>query len=188
MHETSLGRVVCDYLTGEEIEETSYEDCRQALAKLLVEERGYPRENLRPKVGINFLINGENYCRVADFVVYDDEGMPLFLIFYTAGQPGTFDREVVSAARLVEGGPAPLVTATNLREAVLHEVKTGAQIGRGPDEALPRWEHLQSLLQEHEAPQMTEQQLERERRILYTYSEFIYGSCCFSCPPKPTDS
>lgn len=186
MHETSLGNMVCDYLTGEEIEETTYEDCRQALAKMLVEERGYPRGQVKPKVGINFPIDGKNYCRVADLVVYGDEGQPLFVIFFTAGQPGTFDREIVAAARLIEGGPAPLAAATDMTEAVLHETASGTLLGKGPDEALPRWEYLQELLAEHKAPELTATHLEREGRILYTYSEFIYGSCCFTCPPKPS--
>lgn len=54
MHETSLGSVLRDYLTGESIDETTYEEFRQALARLLVEEKGYPRERLRPKVPLNY--------------------------------------------------------------------------------------------------------------------------------------
>lgn len=186
MHETSLGQVLTDYLTGEQIEETSYEDCRQALARMLVEERGYPVANLRPKVGITFPIDGEDYCRVADLVAYGEDGAPLFVVFFTAGQPGTFDREIVAAARLIEGGPAPLAAATDSTEAVLHETATGSLLGRGPDEALPRWEHLLELARSHPAKPITAQHREREGRILYTYSEFIYASCCHTCTPKPS--
>jgi hypothetical protein len=186
MHETSLGQALCDYLTGERIEETSYEDCRQALARMLVQERGYPREQLRPKVGIDFLVDGKPYCRVADLVAYAEDGRPLLVLFFTAGQPGTFDREIVAAARLLPGGPAPLAAATDTREAVLHETAHGARIGSGLDQALPRWEHLRELASSHPAPVLDESRLERERRILYTYSEFIYASCCHTCPPKPS--
>lgn len=186
MHETSLGQVLCDYLTGEHIEETSYEDCRQALAHLLVQERGYPRDRLRPKVGIEFLVDGKPYCRVADLVARDEADRPLLVLFFTAGQPGTFDREIVAAARLLPGGPAPLAAATDTREAVLHETARGTRIGSGLDEALPRWEHLLELARRHPAPALDAARLERERRILYTYSEFIYASCCHTCPPKPS--
>lgn len=186
MHETSLNQTLCDYLTGEEIEETTYEDCRQAMARLLVEERGYPAEQLRPKVGINFPIDGKNYCRVADLVAYGEDGKPLLLLFFTAGQPGTFDREIVAAARLIEGGPAPLAAATDTSVAVLHETATGRLVDSGVDQAIPRWDYLQQLVEEYPAPVLDEAKLERERRILFTYSEFIYGSCCFTCPPKPS--
>lgn len=186
MHETSLGRTLTDYLTGESLEETSYEDCRQAMAKMLVEERGWPRKNLRPKVGITFPIDGRSYCRVADIVAYDDDGRPLLVLFFTAGQPGTFDREIVAAARLLPDGPAPLAVATDSRQAVLHETATGTLVGSGPDLALPRWDHLLNLATQHPAPTLDQAHRDREARILYTYSEFIYSSCCHTCTPKPS--
>lgn len=184
MHETSLGRVVRDYLTSEEIEETSYEEFRQALAKMLVEELGYPRERLSPRVGITFPIDGEEYCRVADFAVYDEADSPLMLLFFVAGQPGSFDREVVAAARLFSDAPVPLVAVTDTREALLLEAAGGELVATGM-RAIPRYDALPELAATHPVPKLTEAQLERERRILYTYSEFIYGSCCHTCTPKP---
>ena len=58
MHEESLGNVIRDYLTGEELVETSYEEFRQALARMLVEEKGYPKDRLTPKVGVCFPVDG----------------------------------------------------------------------------------------------------------------------------------
>ncbi|MDY7001579.1 MAG: type I restriction endonuclease subunit R, partial [Thermodesulfobacteriota bacterium] len=49
MHETSFNRTIRDYLTGEDLDETTYEEFRQALAKMLVEERGYPKDRLKSK-------------------------------------------------------------------------------------------------------------------------------------------
>ena len=186
MHEVSKGAFVCDYLTGEEIEETTYEDCRQDLSRRLVEELGYPKERLRPKVGVTFPIDGKDYCRVVDLVALDEEGWPLLLVFFVAGQPGSFDREIVAAGRLVEGGPAPLVAATDTKEAVLHETARGTLVAHGVEQALPRWERLQELAREHPARELDATAREREGRILYTYSEYIYGSCCYTCPPKPS--
>ena len=40
MHEVSLGQSIQDYLTGENLDMTTYEDLRQGLARLLVEEKG----------------------------------------------------------------------------------------------------------------------------------------------------
>ena len=64
MHEESLGNVIRDYLTGEELVETSYEEFRQALARLLVEEKGYPKARLSPKVGVCFPVDGKDYTRM----------------------------------------------------------------------------------------------------------------------------
>lgn len=184
MHETSLGQVVRDYLTGEDIEETSYEEFRQAMARMLVEELGYPPQRLLAKVGIEFPVDGETYCRVADLVACDEDGSPLFLLFFVAGQPGSFDREVLAAARLYPGGPIPLVAVTDTREAVLLDAATGTTLGTSM-RAIPRYEDLPALAKAHPAPRCSPQQLDRERRILYAYSEFIYGSCCHTCTPKP---
>lgn len=54
MHETSLGETLRDYLTGESIEATTYEDLRQALARLLVEGLGYPAERVVPRLAVRF--------------------------------------------------------------------------------------------------------------------------------------
>ena len=185
MHETSLGQTIRDYLTGEEVENTSYEDFRQALAQLLVEERGYPRDLLRPKVGVTFPLDGRDYCRVADLVAYDSAGRPLLLILFGAGQPGSFDRELLAAARLLPGGPAPLAVATNTVDAVLHATADGRRLATGLD-AIPRWQRLAELAAEHPAAPLSPQRVELERRILFAYSEFLATACCHTCRPKPS--
>jgi len=184
MHETSLGQTIRDYLTGEDREDTSYEEFRQALARMLVEELDYPRQALSPRVGVHFPVNGKEYCRVADLVVRDGQGRAILLIFFAAGQPGSFDREAVAAARLFNEGPAPLATVTNTEDGVLLESATGRILETGL-RALPRYKELEALAATHPAPDLSEAQLELERRILYTYSEFIYGSCCHTVCPTP---
>lgn len=186
MHEVSKNAWIRDYLTGEEIEVTTYEDCRQELERRMVEELGYPKANLSPKVGVSFLVDAKPYCRVVDIVARDDEGRPLLLLFFTAGQPGTFDREIVAAARLVQGGPAPLAAATDTKEVVLQETAGGTLVWNGSYAELPSWERARALAAAHPARPLGEDALRREARILYTYSEYIYGSCCYTCPPKPS--
>ncbi len=185
MHETSLKQTIRDYLTGEDLEETSYESFRQALAKMMVEELGYPRESLSPRVGVRFPVDGKDYCRVADLVARDGQGRALLLVFFAAGQPGSFDREAVAAARLFNEGPVGLAVVTNTEDGVLMEAAKGHVLETGI-RALPRYDELVALAEVHPAPVLTEAQLELEGRILYTYSEFIYGSCCHTVCPKPS--
>lgn len=54
MHEVSLGATLRDYLTGQDVDHTTYEDLRQALARLLVEELGHPRALVEPRVRVWF--------------------------------------------------------------------------------------------------------------------------------------
>ena len=80
MHEESLGSVIRDYLTGEELAETSYEEFRQALARMLVEELGYPKAALAAKVGVCFPVDGREYTRMVDLVAFGPDGAPLLLV------------------------------------------------------------------------------------------------------------
>lgn len=182
MHEESLGNVIRDYITGEEIAETSYEEFRQALARLLVEEKGYPKDRLHPKVGVCFPADGAEYTRMVDLLAVDTEGNPLLFIIFCSGEPGSYIREALAAARIYQGGGVPLVAVTDTREAVLLEAATGRELGQGM-RALPSWSEAMAL--NAPVPRLPEDALVRERRILFAYSEFLSGGCCqAACRPK----
>lgn len=177
MHEVSFGNTILDYLTGEEIEETTYEEFRQALAKLLVEERGYPRANLAAKVDLSYEIEGTPHARALDLVACDDQGRPLMIVIFCSGKVGTFERETAVAGRLAPGGPAPLALATDTRDASLLEAETGEVLARGI-KAIPHWDELQSLAAEHAPAPLTDGDRAKLTRIFHAYSGFLVDSCC----------
>lgn len=186
MHETSLGGTLRDYLSGEEIDETTFEEFRQALARLLVEEKGYPRERIRAKVRLTYCINGEEFERPLDFVVYDDKDTPIFVIIFCAGNVGSFERETVCAARLVEGGPVPYALVTDTMNASLMNVRTGEVAATGMN-AVPNWDTLLEMVHKAEIEPLTGEQRERQTRVFHTYCGFLFGTCCSescSLPPK----
>ncbi len=160
MHDISLGQCIRDYLTDEEVEATTYEDMRQALAMLLVEEKGYPKSLLRPRVAVSFPVE-------------------LLMMLFCTGGVTTYVREALAAARLFPEGPTPLVAVTDSRRAVLLETTAGALLREDAD-AIPDWETLQSLAAERATPRFSEDQLDRERRILFAYSESLYDCCAFA--------
>lgn len=182
MHEESLGNVIRDYLTGEEVVETSYEEFRQALARLLVEERGFPKQRLIPKIGVCFPADGQDYTRMIDLAASDEAGRTLLFVIFCSGEPGSYVRESLAAARVYDKGPVPLVLVTDTRDAILLDVATGREIGRGL-RAIPRYDELTALATPM-AP-LPDDVLARERRILFAYSEFLSGGCCQgACRPK----
>ncbi len=182
MHEESLGNVIRDYLTGEEIAETSYEEFRQALARLLVEEKGYPRDRLVPKIGVCFPVDGQDYTRMIDLLALDEAGAPLLFFIFCSGEPGSYVREALAAARVYARGPVPLACVTDTRDAVLLETATGRELGRGM-RAVPDWRR--ALAMNAPRPRLSGEALLRERRILFAYSEFLSGGCCQgACRPK----
>ncbi len=183
MHEESLGTVIRDYLTGEELEETSYEIYRQALARLLVEERGYPLQSVTAKAGVCFPIDGQEYTRMVDLVASDAEGRPLLLVIFCSGEPGSYIREAVAAARLYQP-PVPLALTTDTKSAALIAVATGEELSKGM-RAVPFYEQLAGLAAAHPISQLTPERAGGEARILYAYSELLSGGCCQgACRPK----
>lgn len=183
MHEESLGSVIRDYLTGEELPETSYEEFRQALARMLVEERGYPKAALAAKVGVCFPVDGREYTRMVDLVASGPDGEPLLLVVFCSGEPGSYVRETVAAARL-HRPPVPLALATDTKTAQLVSCATGEVLATGM-RAVPRYEDLPGLARAHPLPAFGPDRIERERRILYAYSEMLADGCCpGACRPK----
>jgi hypothetical protein len=182
MHEVSLGGALRDYLTGEELENTTYEEVRQGLAKMLVEEKGYPRERIRSKVKLEYSIDGQQYDRALDFVIVDEEERPLFVILFCSGNVGTYERETACAARLVQGGPAPLALVTDTMEAILINTDDGGCLRQGM-ETLPTWQELLDMTKDAEVRPLSEEQREKQTRIFHAYSGFLFGACCEgACP------
>ncbi len=185
MHEESFGRTIEDYLTGESIEETSYEEFRQALARVLVEEKGYPKEALDSKTGVCFPIEDQDYTRMVDLVAYDPSGDPLMIIIFCSGSVGSYIRETLASARLFTPKPAPLALVTDTKEAVLLETASSHTLAEGGTRAIPSYEDALQLAKQAPVGPLDEETAKRERRILYTYSEFLSGGCCgAACRPK----
>lgn len=176
MHEVSLNRVITDYLTGREIMDTTYEDLRQALAKLLVEDRKYPRELIRPKYELSFSVNKEPHSVLIDLAIFSEHAEPLLALFFCPGEVGTFVRESLAAARIHLPAPFPVVMVTDSMELHLVETKSGELLGQGFN-AVPLWTALGDLAASHPCPLLSEDRLDKERRILAAY-DGLGGPCC----------
>lgn len=176
MHDISLGHTIEDYLTGEAVEATTYEDIRQALARLLVEERGWPAERLTPRYPVRATISEQQYTRVVDLAGFDEAGRPLILVLFAPGDVTTYERESLAAARLVENGPAPLVAVTDSRDAVLLATADGQRLEQGMH-ALPSPERAKELAAAHPVEPLDATRQCMESRILYAYSESLYDCC-----------
>lgn len=192
MHEVSLGGMLTDYLTGQPTEETTYEEFRQALAKFLVEEKGFPIHRLKAKVPLVFQIDGADTGRHIDLVAYDESGRPLMLVIFCAGDVGSFERETVSCARLFPGGPVPVAIATDSIGASILDTATGAPLGEKWGRAtgvraIPTWDEVRAIDAATPRISLPEERRRKEERILHAYNGFLYGTCCSeSCrvPPK----
>ncbi|MGL1863863.1 MAG: type I restriction enzyme HsdR N-terminal domain-containing protein [Pseudodesulfovibrio sp.] len=185
MHETSLGGTLRDYLTGEEIDETTFEEFRQALAKLLVEEKGYPKAQIKGKVKLTYCVYGDDFERPLDFVIYDEKGRPILVILFCSGEVGTYERETVCAGRLIEGGPVAYAVVTDTMDASLLDVRTGEVVARSM-KALPDWDELLDMVEKAEISPLTDKQREMQTRVFHTYCGFVCGTHCSESCSLPT--
>lgn len=180
MHEVSLGGTLIDYLTGEARERTTYEDLRQALARFLVEERGYARELLKPRFVISYNIEAAEYSREADIAVFSPSGQLLLLLLFCPGQVHTYTRELMAMARLALPAPSPLGVVTDMREAELVATRSGEILAHGLA-VLPSLNDLESLALAHPVEKPTQERRNGESRILHAYTGFLKSCCGESC-------
>lgn len=180
MHEVSLGGLIADYLTGESRECTTYEDLRQALARYLVEEKGYAPSLLVPRYAVAYEAGEDSFEREADIAAFcSDKRLGLLLVF-CPGQINTYVREVTAMARLALPHPAPLAVVTDMREALLFAVNDGGALARGL-RSLPGPEELDALAPVHCVRPLDAVRREREGRILHTYTGLLKTCCNAVC-------
>lgn len=176
MHEVSLGGTIKDYLSGEERDCTTYEDLRQALARFLVEERGFDPARLRSHYPVAYQVNGESFEREADIIMFRGNGAPGLILVFCPGQVNTYAREVRAMARLCLPAPCPLAVVTDMREADLFAVASGTMLAQGLP-ALPAYIAMEKLAEAHPVAPLSPEAREKESRILHTYTGFL-KSCC----------
>ncbi len=125
-----------DFLTGEELPDTDDEQVRQQMARLLVEERGFSKDELEPRLAIETRFNAIFVRSVIDLTVRV-EGKRLFILRYGPGSLVTREKPAIAAARILEPEyRIPFVVVTNGRDAEFLETGQGKVLATGM-EAIP---------------------------------------------------
>ncbi|MFW5731313.1 MAG: type I restriction enzyme HsdR N-terminal domain-containing protein [Desulfonatronovibrionaceae bacterium] len=179
MHEVSLNQVITDYITGKEIEMTTYEDLRQAIARLLVEEKGYPARSIIPKYPLELDLGDKKYSISIDFVIFKDR-LPVLITAFCPGAVSTYITQYIALARLFPETSVPYVVVTDSKDAVLMETATRKEICRGYH-CIPDWEELSRLAAQAPAPVLSRTRLEKEKRIAYAMFALSDGCCTSDC-------
>ena len=168
-----------DYITGEIIVDTDDERCRQELAKLLVEKKGYAKRDLEPRLSIETLYNGQYVTSTIDITVREDDKRFMILRF-GPGSIVTRERPAIAAARVLEPSyQIPLAAVTNGKDSVLLDTYTGKVIRQGLDN-IPDKREAETLVSSLRFdPFDDEEKRDRERRILNAYDIEV---CCVGGP------
>ncbi len=119
-----------DFITGREITDTDDERYRQKLARILVEEKGYAKEDIEVKRRLEMTIDNKKVLSMVDFVIKIN-GSGVVVIRYGPGSIVTRERPALAAARILEPYVIPLTIVTNGEDAEILDTATGDVIGTG---------------------------------------------------------
>lgn len=178
-----LGKIT-DFITGREITDTDDERLRQGIAQMLVNSKGYAKEDIDARKRFSVDIEGRTVFSLVDFVIRV-EGKSLIVIKYGPGSLVTRERPALAIARVLEPYQIPLTVVTNGIDAELLDTATGSVLATGLDSIPDR----QSALEKYHAARakkLPEKQLDAERRILSAYDFMEHSLECDDdwCEPE----
>jgi len=164
-----------DYLTGEELTDTDDERIRQQISRLMVEERGYNREELKPRLYIETLFT-RNFVKSTIDLTVELEHKQFMIIRYGPGSLVSRERSALAAARVLNDAyRIPLAVVTNGRDALLLDTLTTKALDQGMRAIPDRKRALEMLPSLIFLPPQDEEKRLREKRIL---NAFDLERCC----------
>jgi hypothetical protein len=159
--------LITDFVTGEKIPDVGAEANRQMIEKVLVTEKGYAKEDIEVNAPIEVTIGGEPYRSSVDLVV-SVHGKRYMAIKCAPGSLGSREREIVSAARLLDEYQIPVSVVSDGKTAMVLDTVSGEKIGEGLG-AIPSKKALQETAKSFKLQPVAEKRLEREKLIFRSY-------------------
>lgn len=159
--------MIVDYVTQKAVPNVGAEENRQTLERILVEEKGFSRDEIEVDRDLSLTIAGEAYRSQIDLVV-SMEGQPVMAIKCASGSLSSREREILAASRLFAPGPIPISVVSDGKTAIVLETATGRIFGEGMD-TLPDRASMKRILPQMACPPLSETQREREKLIFRTY-------------------
>ena len=171
-HHLILGELT-DFLTDETLPDTHDERYRQKIARLLIEERGYLKDDVQPR--FDLLVRAEGKCAMIkiDFLITISAKIDL-IIKYAPGSLVTRHRPALAASRLVAPYQIPVVVVTNGEGADILDGSTARVLSSGL-ESIPSKSDLARMTASSAYDPITGYRVQMESRIFYAFE--IDGSC-----------
>jgi hypothetical protein len=169
-----------DFITGRTLVDTHDERARQKIARFLVEQKGYSKEDIETRRVLPLTLDGDEGAVTVDFILkLDDKAFAV--IMFAPGSVVTRERSTVAVARLVEQYAVPFAVVTNGVEAEVLETKSGAVVARGLD-GIPSKLEATNIIGTVAFESMPKESLEKEKRILFAFEVLAERECDeFTC-------
>ena len=171
-HHLVLGELI-DFVTGETLPDTHDERYRQQLARLLVAQKGYFKNQIQPRFELRVAAENKQAILKIDVVVHLSQRICMILK-YGPGSLVTRHRPALAASRLVAPYQVPIAVVTNGEDADILEGATGKIISSGL-ESIPVQAELVRRAEKTDFDPISPKQAEMESRILYAFE--VDGSC-----------
>ena len=161
--------LITDFVTGREIPNIGAEENRQAVEQFLVNKKGYSKDDIEVDVTFELIIAGKPYRSQVDLLVTAGPAKKrIMALKCAAGSLGSREREIVSAARLLDDYQIPLAVVSDGKTAIVLDTISGKKIGDGM-EAVPSKDAVILNLRSYRFAALPKERLEREKLIFRTY-------------------
>jgi len=159
--------MITDFVTEKEIPNVGAEENRQVVERILVDEKGYSKEDIAVDVDLELTVAGEPYRSQIDLVV-SLESNRFMAIKCAAASLGSREREILAAARLLEENQLPFSVVSDGKTAIVLDTVSGKKLGEGLD-AIPSKAQAQEKLKEITLLPFPKERREREKLIFRSF-------------------
>ena len=173
-HHLILGKIK-DYITGEMLDDTHDERYRQKIARFLVSEKDYDKDNICSRTPLVVAAGSRKGRLWVDFTVTVDDRVAM-VIKYAPGSLVTRHRPTLSISRLVTSYQIPVAIVTNGETVDILDGESGELTASGFEQIPSRNELLRNVREKAYAfSPISSKRAEMEARIAYTFE--IDGAC-----------
>ncbi len=162
-----------DYITGKTIKETHDERYRQKLAHILVDDKGYKKDEIKTNYKLPVNVVDKNAEINIDLIVTLSDKICM-IIKYGPGSIVTRTRPALAASRLITGYQVPVIVVTNGEDAEIIDGSTGDVFSNGL-ESIPSKSELIDIVKHNNFKPVSTKHAVMEARIIYAFE--IEGSC-----------
>lgn len=167
---------ICDFITGQAFLDTDDERIRQKIERLLIEEKGYSKQDIEVDREFEIVIGKEIHKSKVDLIVNVEEKR--FMIIKCArGSLVSREREVISCARILDVYQIPFAVVTNGEDAEVLDTISGEVIGNGLG-AIPSKANALEAIKQIEFKKLLEKRIEKEKRIFLAFDAIKCPSKC----------
>ena len=159
--------MITDFITGKKIPDVGAETNRQAIEQFLVNKKGFLKKDIEVNVNIELNIEGRIYKSNVDIVVCVDN-KKFMAIKCAPGSLGSREREILAAARLLDGYQLPLSVVSDGKTATVMDTVSGKKTGQGLN-AIPSKNDIKKILKSTSFCPLPDKRKAREMLIFRSY-------------------